>query len=109
MRVAGLISGTSVDAIDVAVCNFYPASDADANTVEMSLICFWEQPMPAGIRRQLLTMLDLKTADLVELTELNVVLGAAFADALHATLQGEGLRMEDLDLIGSHGQTIFYL
>jgi anhydro-N-acetylmuramic acid kinase len=109
MRVAGLISGTSVDAIDVAVCEFKPASDEDPNTLEMSLVCFREQPMPTSIRQRLLAMLDLQTADLVDLTELNVVLGAAFADALLDTLRDDRLRIGDVDLIASHGQTIYYL
>jgi anhydro-N-acetylmuramic acid kinase len=109
MRVAGLISGTSVDAIDVAVCDFKPASDKEPTTLEMTLRCFQEQPMPPSLRQRLLTMLDRQSADLADLTELNVVLGVAFADAVLATLRDEGLRIEDIDLIASHGQTIYYL
>jgi anhydro-N-acetylmuramic acid kinase len=109
MRVAGMISGTSMDAIDVAICDFKPASQEEPNTLEMTLLCFQEQPMPAPLRQRLLAMLDRQIADLVDLTELNVVLGEAFAAALLATLQEEGLRIEDIDLIGSHGQTIYYL
>jgi anhydro-N-acetylmuramic acid kinase len=109
MRVAGMISGTSMDAIDVAICDFNPAAEGEPNTLEMTLLCFQELPMPTPLRQQLLAMLDRQIADLADLTELNVVLGGAFADALLTTLQEEGLRPEDVDLIGSHGQTIYYL
>jgi anhydro-N-acetylmuramic acid kinase len=108
-RIAGLISGTSVDAIDVAVCEFAEGSDGESNVVEMALLCFSEQPMPTGVRERVLAVLAEQTTRLDDLTELNFVLGMAFSDALAATLQGESLRTEDIDLIASHGQTIYYL
>lgn len=109
LRVAGLISGTSVDAIDVAVCEFTQVSDGESDVVEMALLGFREQPMPAGVRERVLDVLAEQTTRLDDLTELNFVLGMAFGDALLATLQAESLRREDLDLIASHGQTIYYL
>jgi anhydro-N-acetylmuramic acid kinase len=109
VRVVGLISGTSVDAIDVAVCDFAEAPGDDLDMLEMTLVCVREQPMPVAVRQRVLSVLDQRTVELDDLTELNFVLGMAFADAVVATLQEEGLQSEDIDLIASHGQTIYHL
>ncbi len=109
MRVAGMISGTSVDAIDVAVCEFSQATEGEAEVVTMSLLSFTEQPMPTAVRERVLMLLDEQAARLDDLTELNFVLGRVFADALLDALKSQGMQAEDLDLIASHGQTIYHL
>lgn len=107
MLVAGVISGTSVDAIDVAVCEFAPGDEAD--TVHLKLCGFREQPFPSDLRGKLLGIFREKAAPLDEITELNFLLGEAFADAIVRTLTQLELSQEQLDLIGSHGQTLFHL
>lgn len=109
MRVAGLISGTSVDAIDVAVCEFAPVWEGDREVVELTLHVFREEPMPADVRDRVLTVLAEQTTELDDLTELNFILGAAFADALLTVLDAEGWHCDDIDLVASHGQTIYHL
>src|SRR5579862_4465564 len=90
MRVAGLISGTSVDGIDVAVIDISDHIEIAATKTV---------PYPREVRRAILSPLDLPT-----LSRLNFLLGELFAEALAQC----GVPLDTIDLIGSHGQTIFH-
>jgi len=90
VRVAGLISGTSADGIDVAVVDIGERIDVIA-TVTV--------PYPDEIRRAVLSVVDIPT-----LSRLNFMLGELFADAVRAS----GVPLETIELIGSHGQTVFH-
>ena len=90
MRVAGLISGTSADGIDVAVVDIGESIEA---------IAIKTVPYPAEVRNAILSLTDVATA-----SRLNFLLGELFAEALART----GVPLESIELIGSHGQTIFH-
>jgi anhydro-N-acetylmuramic acid kinase len=90
VRVAGLISGTSVDGIDVAVVDI----DERIQVVATKTV-----PYPAEVRDAILTISDVPTV-----SRLNFLLGELFAEALQRT----GVPLETIELIGSHGQTIFH-
>ncbi|OLY84431.1 Anhydro-N-acetylmuramic acid kinase [Smittium mucronatum] len=53
-------------------------------------------------------MINLGTCDLSELTQLNFIIGHAFSDAIEEFLKREGLSLEEIDLIASHGQTLWH-
>lgn len=88
MRVAGLISGTSVDGIDIAV--------VDVDDGRLEVITATTVPYPAGVREAIVGV-----SSAAEVSRLNFLLGELFACAVKQT----GLPVE---LIGSHGQTIFH-
>jgi anhydro-N-acetylmuramic acid kinase len=88
MRVAGLISGTSVDGIDVAIV------DIDGERLEV--VSATTVPYTPDVRQAILSV---STA--AEISRLNFFLGELFADAVKQI----GIEVE---LIGSHGQTIFH-
>jgi anhydro-N-acetylmuramic acid kinase len=90
MRVAGLISGTSVDGIDVAVVDI----DDGIQVVATRTV-----PYPPEVREAILSISNVATV-----ARLNFLLGELFAEALQKT----GVPLETIDLIGSHGQTIFH-
>jgi anhydro-N-acetylmuramic acid kinase len=94
MRVAGLISGTSVDGIDVAVCDI--TDDA------IALVASGTVPYPREVREAILAVSN-ASAHVGEISRLNFMIGELFADALARTF-----RLESVELIGSHGQTIFH-
>ena len=90
MRVAGLISGTSADGIDVAVVDIGERIEVvAAKTV----------PYPPEVRRAIVSVIDV-----AGVSRLNFLLGELFAEALRHT----GVPLETIELIGSHGQTIFH-
>lgn len=94
----GLISGTSADAIDVALARFDP---------QPQLLAALAAPYPAALRPRVLTLAREKAEiNLDELGSLDVELGHAFADAALALLQREGIAPERIHALGSHGQTV---
>jgi anhydro-N-acetylmuramic acid kinase len=85
-----MISGTSVDGIDVAVVDI----DDGIQVVATRTV-----PYPAEVRQAILSVPDVATA-----SRLNFLLGELFAEALQKT----GVPLQTIELIGSHGQTIFH-
>lgn len=98
MRVAGLISGTSVDGIDVAIV------DIDQ---EIRLIAHDTVQYPAEVRSAILSVSNANTHT-AHISRLNFILGELFAEAIGATCKRHGIDRQSIELIGSHGQTIFH-
>ncbi len=109
MRMVGMISGTSVDAIDVAVCDIAPDASKGLDALTLRLVAYAEQPFPPVLRERTLALLSAQAAPLADLTELNFQLGDAFADAALRTLETAGIGVAQIDLVASHGQTLYHL
>jgi anhydro-N-acetylmuramic acid kinase len=90
MRVAGLISGTSVDGIDVAVVDIDEA---------IKVVATRTVPYPAEVREAILSV-----SSAANIARLNFLLGELFAEALKQA----DVPLQTIQLIGSHGQTIFH-
>ncbi len=99
MLVAGVMSGTSADGIDVALCRITAARPRP--TIE--LVRHRAFPFAAALRKAVLAAQDAKNTSAAELARLNWRLGEAYADAVQATAQGY-----ILNLVGCHGQTIYH-
>src|SRR5918999_2379661 len=106
MRVAGLMSGTSLDAIDVAIVDFVPRADA----LELSLVVCDEAAWPDELARRLAGWLADPHAALPlgELVAANMDAGHAMADALLAVARSAGVDPGTIDLVVSHGQTLHH-
>lgn len=109
MRVLGLSSGTSLDAIDVAIVDIEPQADA-ADVLELTLLAHGERPWPDALRSRLAAWLADPDAavPLGELAETDMAIGRAFADAARAAAAEAGIGLETLDLVASHGQTLHH-
>ncbi len=99
MLVAGIMSGTSADGIDVALCRIAPARMRP----HIELIRHRAFPYPAPLRKAVLAAMDAQSTSAAELARLNWRLGEAYGDAAQAAAQGYAL-----DLVGCHGQTIYH-
>ncbi|GLV56580.1 anhydro-N-acetylmuramic acid kinase [Dictyobacter sp. S3.2.2.5] len=106
MYVIGMNSGTSVDGINLALCEFL--AGPQPRTLSFRLLAQREYPHEAALRQQVLDLCHSKRGALDELTELNFRLGEAFANACLAFLAEEGLQRQQVDLIASHGQTLYH-
>ncbi len=102
MRVIGLMSGTSYDAIDAA------AADLSLHGDELVLrpLGALSLPMPDPVRTLLADALPPAATTLHAVCELDTRLGQAFADAAHRA--NAELCDGHAELVASHGQTVFH-
>ena len=101
MNVAGVMSGTSADGIDVAIVRIAPGKLRP----KLTLLAHEGFPYPAGLRRAVLAAMNADSTSTAELARLNWRLGIAYAEAVTATAQKHRLKLE---LVGCHGQTLYH-
>jgi anhydro-N-acetylmuramic acid kinase len=109
-RIAGLISGTSADGIDAALVRVRGhARDVLPPHDRLQLEAFATFPYPNELREQLLaaSLPGKGTVDLI--CRLNIAVGECFSQAALQIIKQAGAKPQDIDLIGSHGQTIHHL
>jgi anhydro-N-acetylmuramic acid kinase len=100
MIVAGVMSGTSADGIDVAIVRI-----ARGRRISIRLLAHEAFPYPAVLRRSVLAAMNAKKTSTAELARLNWRLGLAYAEAVKATADRHKVR---IDLVGCHGQTLYH-
>ncbi|MCH8014242.1 MAG: anhydro-N-acetylmuramic acid kinase, partial [Candidatus Dadabacteria bacterium] len=100
--VIGLMSGTSKDGIDAALVKL---QGKGLNT-DIGLVKFICVEYEAEVRSRLDNLS--KVCSLKAISELNFVIGNEFAKAALDVISQAGLSPTDIDLIGSHGQTVFH-
>jgi anhydro-N-acetylmuramic acid kinase len=116
--VAGVMSGTSADGIDVALIRISPISGSrSASGTIAGISGRWRPlhtiqlvghaafPHPSQVRRAILSAMNAKSASVRDLSRLNSLLGELYADAVLATQ--EQFRVT-ADLVGCHGQTLYH-
>src|SRR5271166_4589675 len=113
MIVAGVMSGTSADGINVALVRF--ASDQAGRArgpsphehthSDFTLLAHEEYPFPAPVRRAILALMNAELARVADLARLNFLLGELYADAVSKTARKHRVK---LDLVGCHGQTLYH-
>jgi len=100
MIVAGVMSGTSADGVDVAVVRI-----EREKRISLKLLAHEAFPYPAGLRRAVLAAMNAKSTSTAELARLNWRLGLAYADAVKTAAERHGSK---IDLVGCHGQTLYH-
>ena len=106
MIVAGIMSGTSADGVDVALVRIAPGrARGGVGRPTLTLLAHEGFPYPATLRRAVLAAMNATSTSTAELARLNWRLGLAYAEAVSATLKRHGVK---LDLIGCHGQTLYH-
>ena len=103
-RVVGLMSGTSADGIDAILVELQGAGQA----TQYRVLAFESLPLPSGLRQQVLDLCA-PAARVEELCQANFALGEAFAAAALSVVRAAGMATTEVDLIGSHGQTVRHL
>lgn len=99
MRVAGIMSGTSLDGIDVAI--------VDIKGKRFQTVALRTTPYPEAVRQELLGVSD-ACAHTGIIARLDFLLGELYARAVRETCRRAGIPLESVELIGCHGQTIFH-
>ena len=107
MRLVGLMSGTSADGIDAVLIEIGDClPPALAN---ISLRRHLHVPYAPEIQKEIFSCFRPETGNVERICSLNFALGEAIADAALRVIEDAGLTPDDVDLIGSHGQTIYHL
>ncbi|WP_263352068.1 anhydro-N-acetylmuramic acid kinase [Acidicapsa acidisoli] len=102
MIVAGIMSGTSADGIDIALVDIRGTGNA---LPKLRLLAHEGFPYPAALRRSVLAAMNAQSTSTAELARLNWRLGLAYSEAVRATLERNPMK---LALIGCHGQTLYH-
>ena len=114
MIVAGVMSGTSADGINVAIVRFEEGSSPDRSLRPRSrgrgrarhtLLAHEEFAFPPRVRRMILETMNAELASVADLARLNFLLGALYAEAVAKAARRHRAK---LDLIGCHGQTLYH-
>lgn len=102
--IIGLMSGTSLDGLDVALCE---VSDSGKNT-KVTLKEFQTVPYSETIKAEIRKVFAKKTIDFQHLALLNEWIGNLHANMVLDCLNEWNLSPEKVDLIASHGQTVMH-
>ncbi len=99
-RYIGVMSGTSLDGVDVVLAAI------DENMVaQQASYC---HPIPQALRHEVLAICQGQTLTLSQLGQLDARLGKLFAEAVLTLMQRESLEASDVVAIGCHGQTVWH-
>ncbi|MFI5401257.1 MAG: anhydro-N-acetylmuramic acid kinase [SAR324 cluster bacterium] len=103
-RIVGLMSGTSLDGLDIALCTVHGAGD----TTRVELERFVTVPYAAAERARLGQVVSRAGAGLAEVCVLNAWLAEVHARRVLAALAEWGVAPGELDALASHGLTVFH-
>jgi len=98
--VVGLMSGTSADGVDAALV------DLDGERVRVR--AFATVPYPPSVREGVFRLFDPAAGRVDDLCHLNFAIGEVFASAVVRLCAGASVSLGSVDLIGSHGQTVWH-
>jgi anhydro-N-acetylmuramic acid kinase len=105
MIVAGIMSGTSADGINVALVRMSGRRGAHGSSLPFELIGHTEYAYPKKIRAAVLAAMNASRASVADLARLNFLLGELYSDALLATERQCRVKVH---LVGCHGQTLYH-
>lgn len=103
-RVVGMMSGTSVDGVDAALIEL----TREGGAPRVKLLAFENIPYPQGVRERVFELFRPETSTVDRIGYMNFLLGELYARAALSVIAKAGLTSADVDLIGSHGQTIWH-
>lgn len=102
MIVAGVMSGTSADGVDVALVRI----QGRPPRMRLELLGHHGVPYPAPVRKAILEAMNAERMSVADLSRLNFLLGEIYAGAVAGALTQS--RIGKVDLIGCHGQTLYH-
>jgi len=97
----GVMSGTSLDGIDVAICSF-------TDSGEFNFISAETYAFPHQLQQQLQQLISKPQCSLLKLGELDIALGQLIGESINSFLKAVKIASSDIIAIGSHGQTLFH-
>lgn len=102
--VIGLMSGTSADGVDAVLTRI----TGSGTGTQVRQLAFVSLPFPNEVRERILRVAGGDYGGSEELCKLSFLLGHRFADACLAVCEAAGISPNQVDLVGSHGQTVWH-
>lgn len=102
--VAGIMSGTSLDGIDVVLVRITDSGLCS----QIRQVAFKTVGYQPAVKAAIRAACQVESSDVASICSLNFKLGELFADAVSALCRENKIALSELDLIGSHGQTIWH-
>jgi anhydro-N-acetylmuramic acid kinase len=99
MKIIGMISGTSYDGIDVALCDFQESN----REITVQVLDFKSVPYSEELHAEIAAAMPPRTIDMERVCKLDTYIGQAFASAAK-----ELIGQHEVSLIASHGQTLYH-
>ncbi|WP_313691806.1 anhydro-N-acetylmuramic acid kinase [Halorarum halobium] len=109
IRAVGLMSGTSLDGVDGACCTIDRTATDDPFGYDVTLESFVTVAYPPALRDRLVAVCDDETGTVDDVCRLNVGLCEVLADVAERAWTEAGHERSAVDVIGSHGQTIWHI
>lgn len=103
VRILGLMSGTSMDGLDICLCEVSGPTGA-----QFKVLDFATSPMPKELYTIIMRNINPESSRVDEICQLNILLADWFAQEILSFLENTGHLAESIDLIGSHGQTFWH-
>ncbi len=103
--VCGIMSGTSVDAIDIAIARIRGSGP----TTSIELLHFSETLYSEEFQNRIFASSEVSSSNVNDICVLHTALAHVYASAVQEGCQAIGIDPSDLDLIGMHGQTVRHL
>ena len=104
MIAVGLMSGTSADGVDVAVCDITGGPD----NLKVKLLHGETYAYEAAMRQRILRCCDPNQSRVDEIASLHTDLAEVFAECTLSLIHKQGMLPKQINLIGSHGQTLWH-
>jgi len=104
LNIIGLMSGTSLDGLDIALCTI----SGHGHETKIELSAFKTIPYNPAFKAEIKSVFSKKEVDLEKLCLLNPWVALQQAAMINEFLQQENIAKEEVDLIASHGQTIYH-
>ncbi len=103
--VVGIMSGTSADGIDVAFCRI----KGHGLGSEIEQLGFYFEPFEKEVREKILYLATGENTNAEEFCKMNFFLGQLYVEAVKNACKKLGINEDEIDLIGSHGQTFWHI
>ncbi|MYL57623.1 anhydro-N-acetylmuramic acid kinase AnmK [Virgibacillus halodenitrificans] len=105
MFIVGLMSGTSLDGIDAALIKV----EGHGSKTNLEIMETTEMPFNDYMKEKLLQASNKDTSNVEQLCSLNFEISYLYAEAVREVCEKANFPIEQLDLIGSHGQTLYHI
>lgn len=103
-KIIGLMSGTSMDGLDIALCEITGSGiDTKVNLLQFTTVAYDKH-----IKEQISSVFSKSMVSIQQLTLVNPWIALHHASMINETLKGWGIANAEIDIIASHGQTIYH-